>query len=123
MCAAPHLLLRKTGKPSFYQVDPGGAGRREVHVKARASHQPGADGRGLVSAVVVEDQMNIQRGRHTLINGIEELAKLRTAVPAVTFSNDRTGLHIEGRKQRCRAVTLVVMASAFRLPRAHRQQG
>lgn len=39
MRATPNLLLRKSGKPSFDQVDPGRAGRREVHVKARALHQ------------------------------------------------------------------------------------
>ena len=55
MRATSNLFLRKSGKPSFDQVDPGGAGRREVHMKSRALHQPGADGRGLVSAVVVED--------------------------------------------------------------------
>jgi len=90
-------------------------------VKARPFREPGADGRCFVRPGVVENQMDVQCGRHTLFDGVQKLAKLCAAVAAVAFSNDRAGLYVERRKQGCRAVALVVMAAAFGLAGTHRQ--
>jgi hypothetical protein len=43
MNAAAYLLFREGGKPAFHQINPGGAGGREMDVKARPLTQPVAD--------------------------------------------------------------------------------
>ena len=45
--------------------------------------QPGADGSGLVGAVVIQDQMDFERRGYGLLNGVEKLAELHAAVPAM----------------------------------------
>jgi hypothetical protein len=97
--AASNLFLGESGKPTLHEIDPGGAGRGEVHVKARAFGQPRADGRCLVSAVVLEIQVDVQRRRHALTDGVQKLPELRTAVTTMAFSDDCTSLDVEGSKQ------------------------
>src|SRR5438309_6846157 len=116
------LRFREGGKPAFHHIDPGSAGRREVHVEARALEEPSADGSGFESAVVVQNQMDLQRGRDTVIDGVEELAKLAAAMPTVTLADHGSRLYVERSKQRGGAVAFVIMAAAFRLARAHGQQ-
>src|SRR3982751_3118777 len=98
MGARSDLFLRKCSKPAFHHIDPGSAGGSEVHVEARALGQPSADGSGFVSAVVVQNQMDLQRGRDTVMDGVEELAKL-AAMPAVTLADDGSCLYVERSKQ------------------------
>src|SRR5258705_2239779 len=59
MHAAANLLLRQRGEPAFHEVDPRGAGGREVQVKPRMPRQPPTNARGFVGAVVVQDEMDI----------------------------------------------------------------
>src|SRR4051795_12723620 len=106
------LLFREGGEPALYEIDPGSAGGREVHVEAGALGQPGADGSSLVSAVVVQDQMDIQRCRDCVIDGVEEFAKLAAAMAPVTFADDCACLHIQSGEQGRRAVAFVIVAAA-----------
>src|SRR3954471_16023076 len=99
MCATSDVFLRKCSKPAFHHVDPGSAGGSEVHVEARALGQPSADGSGFVSAVAVQNQMDLQRGGDTVIDGVEELAKHAAAMRAVTLDDDGSRLHVERSKQ------------------------
>src|SRR4051794_35648458 len=115
MCATSNLFLRKCSKPAFHHIDPGSAGGSEVHVEAWALGQPSADGSGFVNAVVVQNQMDLQRGRDTVIDGVEELAKLAAAMPAVTLADHGSRLYVERSKQWGGAVAFVIMAAAFRL--------
>ena len=62
---ALQLLARQFGKPAFDLIDPGSGGRREVDVPVRSSRQPGLDRRGLVSGVVVHDDVDVQPLRDT----------------------------------------------------------
>src|SRR3954462_5721736 len=121
MGATSDLFLRKCSKPAFHHVDPGSAGGSEVHVEARALGQPSADRSGFVSAVVVQNQRDLQRGRDTVICGDEELAKLAAAMPAVTLADDGARLHVQCSQQRGRTVALVIMAAAFGLAGAQGQ--
>ena len=107
MNATANLFLSKSGEPPFDQIDPGGAGRREVHVETGTFGQPCADGRGFVSAVVVQNQMDVQRRGHCLLDGVEKLAEFHTAVPAMAGADHRSSLHIERGKQGRGAVALV----------------
>ena len=63
-CRAVHttanLLFGQGGEPTLYQIQPGGAGRREVHVKPRMPGQPAMDQRCFVRAVIVQDQRHVQ---------------------------------------------------------------
>ena len=80
MDAASELLVGERGKPALDQVDPRGSGRREMHVNARMPSQPPMDPRRLVGAVVVEDQVDVERGRHSRLDRVEELTELDRAV-------------------------------------------
>ena len=57
--AASQALLRQIPKPAFDQVQPGAAGRREVHVKPRVTREPAPDLGMLVGRVVVGDQVQL----------------------------------------------------------------
>lgn len=47
--------------------------------------------------VVVQDQVDLQRLRSVLVDGVAELAKLATAMAPVAFPDDGSGLHVQGR--------------------------
>ena len=49
------MFSSECGKPSFYLVDPRGAGRCEVKVIARVSGKPPADTGVFVCLIVIED--------------------------------------------------------------------
>ena len=59
MDAAPDLLVGDQGEEAFDLVDPGGRGGGEMNMKSRTSGKPSADRRGLVGAVVVEDEVQV----------------------------------------------------------------
>src|SRR4051812_25586480 len=99
MRAATDLLVGESSKPTFNEIDPGCAGRHEVHVETGTLGQPVPDRGGLVSAIVVQDQMDVKRLRNILVNGVQELTELGTPMTAVTFPDHRTGLHVQGGKQ------------------------
>ncbi len=48
MDAAAQLFFGEACEPAFHQVEPRGAGRREVQMEARMTQQPTLDGRGFV---------------------------------------------------------------------------
>ena len=111
MNTATDLFLGESSKPTFDQIDPRGAGWCEVQVEARALCQPGADGSGVVGAVVIQDQMDFERRGYGLLNGVEKLAELHAAVPAMAGADHRPTLHIERGKQGRRRALVVVTAT------------
>jgi hypothetical protein len=70
-----------------------------VDVKARAGSQPAPDARGLVRAVVVEDEMDVQLVGHLRFNGLQASEELLTAMASMTLADDGPGRDIECRKQ------------------------
>ena len=76
MNAAPQLFVGERGEPALHEVDPRGTGRREVHVEPGVAHQPPVDQRGLVGAVVIENDGHAGRRRHRRIDGVEKRAEL-----------------------------------------------
>jgi hypothetical protein len=66
--------------------------------------------------------MDVEIGRHGLLDLRQEFAEFDRAVALVAAPDDPTGDDVQGGKQRGRAVALVVMAASLGLPRAHRQQ-
>jgi len=83
-----------------------------VDVKPRMACKPGLDGRGLVRAVVVHHQVDVQIGRHAGFYGTQELEELVAAMAPVQLTDHGPGGDVQRRKQRRCA-----MAS----PTAHRE--
>ena len=65
-------LVGDQGEASFDLVQPGAVGRDEVHVPSRPGCQPSLDLRVAVGGVVVGDAMDVQLGRHRLVNLAQE---------------------------------------------------
>src|SRR4029450_2933745 len=58
------LFLRQQGKPALNEVEPGGAGRSEVQMKAGMPGEPAMNEGRLVGAVVVQNQVHLELGGH-----------------------------------------------------------
>lgn len=61
MRASTDSALGQRGKRQLHLIEPGRRGRCEVDVRARMPDQPVLEQRRLVHAVVVYDQMHVQR--------------------------------------------------------------
>jgi hypothetical protein len=113
--AAAELLVGEQSEPAFDQVEPAGRSGSEVQVEARAFGQPVADQLRLVGAVVVQDQVNVQLGRHVAFDGVEEAAKLHGAMAALGLTDQGAGFSIQRGKQTGGAVTGIIVGAAFDL--------
>lgn len=81
---AAQLRRSQETKPALHKIDPRSTGGCEVEVEARMLQQPALNGGSLMSAIVVEDEMNIQCGevslrRHELIESAVQITLLRPA--------------------------------------------
>jgi hypothetical protein len=114
MDAALDLLVGEEGEPAFDLVQPGGAGRGEVEVIARVAGEPCFDGRGLVGGVIVEHKMDVEVGRHGLLDLGQELAEFDRAVTLVAAGDDVAGGDIQSGEQRGDAVTVGAVADGKR---------
>jgi len=117
------LFFSEGGKPSFDHIEPGSARGGEVHMEAWPLGQPGADGRRFVRAVIVQDQVNIQRFRDRVVDSIQELPKLDSPMPPMALPDHLPGFHIQGGKEGRRPMPTVVMGAPFDLPGSHREDG
>src|SRR5260370_10993762 len=87
-----------------------------MNVPARPLGQPVADQRRLMGCVIVHDEMNVQTVWNSGFDLIEKLAELFGAMAPVTLADDPAGCDVEGGKQRCDTVALVVVTTARRRP-------
>ena len=99
MDAALDLLVGEQREPAFDLVEPGGAGRREVEVVARVAGEPRFDGWRFVGGVIVEHQMDVEIGRHGLLDLRQEVAEFDRAVPLVAAADDPAGGNVQGDEQ------------------------
>ncbi len=83
MDTAADLLVSQLGKPALDQVQPAAGGRGEVQNKAGVRLQPAFDRRGLVRGGVVQDQVHVEIGGDFLLECVEELLELDSAVAGV----------------------------------------
>src|SRR6266567_367705 len=81
------------------------------------------NGRSLVGRIVVQHDVHLCRRGKLGIQMVEKFLKFARAMTSKTFSNYIAGGYLQGRKQRGRAVPLVLVASTLRLSRSHRQDG
>src|SRR6516165_6438187 len=91
VCTALDGALCEQPEPALHLVEPGAAGRSEVHMIARTLGQPIPDDGGLVGGVVVDNQMNVQLGRHFLVDAVEKLTEFHAAMAAMALANDFAG--------------------------------
>ena len=66
--------------------------------------------------------MNVEIGRHGLLDLREEVAEFDRTVTLVAAADDPAGGNVQGGEQGGRAVPRVIMAAPLGLPRSHRQQ-
>src|SRR5262249_24044320 len=119
--ATTNSALSDESEESFDQVEPGGVGRREVKVPARAAGEPGSDFGMLVGGIVVDDEMDVELGRHIGLDVTQEGEELLMAMAGFALGDDRAVQHVEGGKQGGRSVALVVVGDAFDVAEPHRK--
>lgn len=121
MGSAADAGLCEGGEPALDLIDPGSRGRGEMNMKSRTSSKPGADRCGLVGAVVVHDQMDVQIRRNTLLDGVQKAQEFGGPVSRLRLTDDLTGGDIERSEQRRGAMTHVVVGPSLGHARRQRQ--
>jgi hypothetical protein len=121
--AAPNALAGDLGKEALDQIEPGRRGRDEVQLEARVLGEPGLHRLGLVSGVVVDDQVQVQMLARGGVDGLQEADELLGPMPRLALPDHRAGLDLERGEQRGRAMTLVVVRHCRRPPLLQRQAG
>ena len=75
-----------------------------------------------MGAVVVQDDVHVEFGRHVGLDHIEKLAKFLRAMTAVQLADHAAGLQFQRGKQGSRPMAFVVVRAALHLPGLQRQQ-
>src|SRR5215469_17494062 len=109
VAAAADFLVGEVAEPSFDLVDPGRSGGGEVHGEAGVAGEPGLDLGGLVSGVVVADEVDVQAGGDVLVDGAQEGEEFLVPVAAVQLGDDGAVGGVEGGEQAGDAVPGVVV--------------
>jgi len=118
--AADGTLGNET-EPAFDLIEPRRVSWGVVDVVARPGGEPDANFGVLVGGVVIDDEMQVERDRNAFIKMPQEGQELLMAVPGLALDDDLAALHVEGGKQRRRAVAHVVMGDAFDVTQTYRQ--
>ena len=101
--------LESSGKEPLDRVEPRGRGRREVEGPARVPSEPCPHLGVLVTAVVVEHDMDQLAGRDVTLETVEEANELLVAVTLHALPDHRAVEYVHGGEQRRRAVADVVV--------------
>src|SRR6266850_357426 len=81
--------LSDAGEETFDLVEPGGVGGREVNVPTRTACKPSSDLGMLVGGVVVDNEMDVELGRHIGLDVAQEGEELLMTVAGFALGNDR----------------------------------
>ena len=81
------------------------------------------DHRGLVRAVVVQHEVDVEFRRNSLVDDGEELLELHRAVLPEALADHLARGRVKGREQRSGPVPLVVVRPLLRRSGAHQQPG
>ena len=93
--AAADGLLGDQSEPSFDLIEPGRISGRVVDVEAGSRRQPEAYLGVLVSGVVVDDQMHVERCRDVLVDALDKAEKLLMLMARLALGQHRAGGYIE----------------------------
>ena len=96
-------------KEALDGIEPGGGCRRKVEGPPRMRLQPFAHLRVFVGGVVIDDCMDMLAGRYGCFDRVEEADILLVPVLLHAAANNFSVEHVEGCKQRRRAMPLVVV--------------
>jgi hypothetical protein len=91
-------------------------------VPARPRGEPGLDLGMLVGGVVVEDEVDLEVGRHGLPDRAQEAEELLVPVPRAALRQDGAVEQVEGGEQRGGAMAEVIVGHALDVAEAQRQQ-
>src|SRR6266481_9378454 len=108
-------------RPALHEVEPRAAGGGEVKVKAGMPPEPALDGRALVGAGVVEDQVQRQVARRLAVDAVEEVQELTRPVPRHASADHLPIEEIERGEERRGAMAVVVVRLPGRDARAQRE--
>ena len=97
--AATDSALGDEGEEAFDLVEPGGVGGREVSVPTRTAGEPCSDLGMLVGGVVVDDEMDVELGRHIGLDVTQEGEELLMTMAGFALGDDRAVEHVEGGEQ------------------------
>lgn len=100
-------------EPALHLVQPGGIGRGVVDVVPGMAGQPGPDLLVLVGAVVVDDQVNIETGRHVRVDLLQEREKLLVPVTGLAAAQDGPVGHVQGGKEGGGPVPDIIVGDPF----------
>src|ERR1035437_5048293 len=94
-----------------------------MEMKARVAEQPAMNQGGLVGAVVIEDEVNVEVVGNFPVDAVEEATKLDGAMLTVDFTDDFPGGNVERGEKGSGAVPAVVVGPALWLTGTHREDG
>ncbi len=107
--AALEATLRQFGEEALDGLEPRARGRCEVEGEALVAVEPGAHLGMLGGGIVVEDDVDSLVGRHLGVDGVEKTDELLMPVTLHVPADNGAVEHVEGGKQRRRAVPLAVV--------------
>ena len=93
--ASADRLLGDQSEPSFDLIEPGRVSGRVVDMEAGPFGQPEANLGVLVSGVVVDDQMHVERRRDGLVDALDEAEKLLMPVAWFALGQHGSGGDVE----------------------------
>ncbi len=89
---------------------------------ARMTVEPGADLRGLMGGIVVQDRLDELAARHSFLDRVEEADDLAVAVMLHAAADHLALLYVQSDKQGRRAMSLASMGARRPQARLHRQR-
>ena len=101
--------LRQVAEPAFDRGEPRTRRRDEVQVEAGMPSHPPAHGGVRVRGVIVQDQMQLERGRRLRIDLLEKLATLVVPMARQAVTDHVPIKQAQRRKQGGRAVALIIV--------------
>src|SRR5260370_8557291 len=101
-------MPRDLREQRVYEVAPGAGGRREVQLVARIALEPAFHRRRLVSAVVVDDEVQVEMGGGVACELFQERQELLGAVAGQALADDLAPCHLEGGERRRGSLALEV---------------
>ncbi len=119
--AAANRLRGDQAEPALEQVEPRGAGRSEVQMKARMSGPPLSNHRMFMGPVVVVDQMQLT-SQIAVGQRFQEGDDLQVGMALEATPVDFAAGHLQRGEQAGRAVASVIVGRAGRQPGPHRQR-
>ena len=121
----PRRISRWLRRPNQRAIrfEPRSVGGGAVDVEAGPLGQPGPDLGVLVGTVVVDHEMDVERGRQRCVHVPEEGQELLVAVAGLALGQDLAVGDIERGEQRRGAMALVIVRDAVDVAEPHGQDG